>query len=66
MDLDDSEMHLKVDQNFKFWLGLEDALIEGNTIPGGSSAVRERLLKIFGHSKGTSRWKSGPIVRNRS
>ena len=66
MDLDDSEMRLKVEGNSKFWLGLKGARIEGTTVPGGFSSVQERLLKIFGQSKGSGRWRSGPIVEGRS
>ncbi|KAF8489678.1 hypothetical protein JB92DRAFT_2836019 [Gautieria morchelliformis] len=63
---DDSEMRLKVEGNATFWIGLKGAQVEGNTVPEASSVVREKLLQSFGQGKGVGRWRSGPIVEDRS
>lgn len=60
---DDTEMLLSVQGVRDFWLGLEEATIEGSSVPGGTWATRQRLLEIWGQGKKQSgRWKSGPIV----
>jgi len=62
---DGSEMLLKVRGVRDFWLGLDEAKIEGEAVSGGSWAVRQRLLESWG-KKASGVWKSGPVVEGRS
>ncbi|KAF8589473.1 hypothetical protein K439DRAFT_1657911 [Ramaria rubella] len=66
----DSGMYLKIQgavphRSSKFWLGLEDAEIQGRPVPGGTLAVREALLKSLGQTNKTGIWRTGPIVEGR-
>lgn len=58
-----NELRLKVQGDTVYWLGLDNAKIEGQSM-SDAAAARDKLKELI-ESKRASKRKGGPLVRNK-
>lgn len=60
--LDKNELRLKVRGKTVYWLGLDNATIDGQLMPD-TTAAQGKLSELI-ERKRVSKWKSGPVIQN--